>query len=197
VNRTVVRWIEQQKAEGRGVEICCSGRRGYSFFRNRSTIRRFYEEAATRPAYDIACRIGHDLRSDFLRGIADEVYLAHNKPHGLGSQMPVIERLLPLDPATLDALAREEGGATGDCLFEPAPADLLGALVPQMINLKVYSVMLSSASGEHSARMRAMDQATSNADSLIEKLTVRRNRARQAQITTELTEIVAGAEALK
>lgn len=197
VNRTVARWIETQEAEGRKVEVSCCGRRGHSFFRNRTTIRRFYEDAAARPAYEHACRIGHDLRLEFLRGNADEVYLAHNVPHGLASQAPVIERLLPLDPATLAAHTKTDGGAAGDWLFEPAPADLLEALTPKMINLKIYSVMLSSASGEHGARMRAMDQATNNADSLIGRLTLQRNRARQAQITTELTEIVAGAEALK
>jgi F-type H+-transporting ATPase subunit gamma len=69
--------------------------------------------------------------------------------------------------------------------------------VPNLVTLRLYQALLSSTAGEHGARMRAMEQATSNADNLIRKLTLQRNRARQAQITTELTEIVAGAEALR
>ena len=177
--------------------MSCSGRRGYAFFRNRAAIRKYYEEAAGRPAYEQAAGMGHDLQVAFLRGGADEVYLAHNAPAGLANYVPAIEKLLPLDRATLAALAKAESGVTGDWLFEPSPDELLDSLLPRMVNLKVYSVLLSSATGEHGARMRAMDQATNNADSLIDRLTLRRNRARQAQITTELTEIVAGAEALK
>ena len=197
LNRSVARWIHQQTDGGRKVEVSCSGRRGYAFFRNRAVIRKYYEEAASRPAYEHAFRMGHDLQVAFRRGGADEVYLAHNAPAGQANYVPAIERLLPLDRAAIATLARTASGESGDWLCEPSPAELLETLLPQMINLKVYSVLLSSATGEHSARMRAMDQATNNADSLIDRLTLQRNRARQAQITTELTEIVAGAEALK
>lgn len=197
LNRTVARWIERQSADGRSVEVSCSGRRGFSFFRNRATVRKHYEDAASHPAFEHAARMGRDLQATFLHGAADEVYLAYNAPSGLASYTPTIEKLLPLDPANLAALVRAKGGGSGDWLFEPNPADLLDAMLPKMVNLKVYSVLLSSAAGEHGARMRAMDQATKNADSIIARLTLQRNRARQAQITTELTEIVAGAEALK
>jgi len=74
---------------------------------------------------------------------------------------------------------------------------LLNTLLPRIVSLKVYTALLNSSAGEHSARMKAMEQASSNADSLIRQITLDRNRARQAAITTELTEIVAGAESLK
>lgn len=187
-------WVAKQREAGRSVDINCCGRRGYTFFKNRATVNRFYEDAAAKPQFGHALQIGGELQAAFTSGRIDEVYLAYNVSRNALSQVPVVERLLPLDAAEL---RRHAGKSSGDVLLEPDRASLLGSLLPRVVNLKVYAALLSSAAGEHSARMRAMDQATTNAESLIGSLTLQRNRARQAQITTELTEIVAGAEALK
>ncbi len=193
--RTVYSWMEEEKRGGRHVEVNCCGRRGHAFFRTRHPVDRYYEDVASRPEFTHALRIGREVQGAFTVGRIDEVYLAYNRSVNALTQAPVIERLLPLNPAELmrEAPVAEQQ----DCIFEPNRVELLSSLLPRVANLKIYAALLGSAAGEHSARMRAMDQATTNADSLIESLTLRRNRARQAQITTELTEIVAGAEALK
>lgn len=192
--RTAHAWVEEQRKQGRRVDVNCCGRRGYAFFRYRGEVNRFYEDAAAKPQFGHALQIGNELQAAFTSGRIDEVYLAYNVSRNALSQVPVVEKLLPLNAAEL---RRTVSAAHGDCLLEPGRAALLESLLPRVVNLKVYAALLSNAAGEHSARMRAMDQATTNAENLIESLTLQRNRARQAEITTELTEIVAGAEALR
>jgi F-type H+-transporting ATPase subunit gamma len=193
--RVVQSWMTELQAAGRHIEVSCCGRRGHTFLRSRGEINRYYEEAARRPAFVHALQIGREVQAAFTSGRIDEVYLAYNVARNALTQTPTIERLLPLDPAVLAGAAPAADGV--DWIFEPGPAELLASLLPRIVHLAIYAALQASATGEHSARMRAMDQATTNADNLIESLTLRRNRARQAQITTELTEIVAGAEALK
>ena len=193
--RTTQAWIEKQIAAGRRVDVNCSGRRGNSFFRSRRDVNRYYEDTAARPEFAHALRIGREVQGAFLSGRIDEVYLAYNRSINALTQTPTIESLLPLNPADLTRAL--PAAKAGDCIFDPDRAELLASLLPRVANLKIYAALQSTAAGEHSARMRAMDQATTNAENLILSLTLPRNRARQAQITTELTEIVAGAEALK
>jgi F-type H+-transporting ATPase subunit gamma len=196
--KAVAHWNGEQTARGRAVLISCCGRKGHTFFKSRARIERYYEEASAHPEFQGARRIGHELQAAFLSGRVDEVHLAYNMPKGMLSQTVTIERLLPIDPASLRTTAGHGTAAGGrDGLLDPSRGELMEALLPRFICLKIYSALLSSAAGEHSARMRAMDQASSNADNLIKILTLQRNRARQAEITTELIEIVAGAEALK
>ena len=193
--RVAQAWMAERRAAGGRVEVNCCGRRGYAFFRSRGEVNRFYEEAAARPDFSQALRIGREAQAAFAGGRIDEVYLAYNQVPNALTQTPTIQRLLPLNPADLKSAVADM--PAGDWIFEPGPAALLASLLPRLIHLKIYAALQSSATGEHGARMRAMDQATTNADNLIESLTLQRNRARQAQITTELTEIVAGAEALR
>ena len=198
--KTVAQWIAGQEAERKTVLVSCCGRRGHTFFKSRATLERYYEEAGSHPEFQQARRIGHELQGAFLGGRVDEVYLAYNAAKGMLSQTAVLERVLPIDPSSLAVrgLTGAAAGMEGECcLLDPSREELLGALLPRLVCLKVYAALLSSAAGEHSARMRAMDQASTNADNLIKTFTLQRNRARQAQITTELTEIVGGAEALK
>jgi F-type H+-transporting ATPase subunit gamma len=171
------------------IRISCCGRKAHSFLKNRFTVERYYEHAVARPDFAAARQISHELASGFLSGRLDEIHVAWNK-----TGAPSIERLIPMDPSLIPS-----GGDSSSQAWqvEPDKAALLEAAVPNLVTLQLYQALLSSAAGEHSARMRAMEQATSNADNLIRKLTLQRNRARQAQITTELTEIVAGAEALR
>ncbi len=108
------------------------------------------------------------------------------------SQVPTVERLLPVPPKT-DAT----GGDTLDYIYEPDEATLLDRLLRQYITTLIYRAFLESIASEQGARMTAMDSATTNARDMIDRLTLAMNRARQAAITTELMEIVSGAEALK
>lgn len=192
--KAAMEWIRDQGARSRHVVVHCCGRRGYAYLRSRATVGRFYEEAVAYPTFLQACRIGQDIQTALLAKRIDEAYVAWNAVKGLLGYSPQIERLAPLDspPAGVPA-ERDES----PWILEPDRDALLDAVVPWMINLKVYTALLGSASGEHGARMRAMDQASTNADNLIRQTLLQRNRARQAAITTELTEIVAGAEALR
>lgn len=189
-------WVKQQEELGHSIMMSFCGRRGYASFRSRVTVERFYEDVMVKPDFAHAHRVARELQAAFVRGRVDEVYLAHNAMRaGMGAQ-PVLEKLLPMDASVL-ASGGVDVVAGGDWMMEPDAESVLGALLPRIVSLTVYLAMLNSAVGEHSARMKAMEQASSNADNLIRLITLQRNRARQAAITTELTEIVAGAEALK
>lgn len=193
--KTTAAWMRDQEAAGRSVLVGCCGRRGYAYFKNRVNVDRNYEDVMGRPDYSHAHRMARGLQAAFTGGRVDEVYLAYNATQGTMAQKPLIERLAPLD--LVEFACGQKGSAAGNWMLAPSAEEVLNALLPRIVSLKVYAAILNSAAGEHSARMKAMEQASSNADNLIRQITLERNRARQAQITTELTEIVAGAEALK
>jgi F-type H+-transporting ATPase subunit gamma len=178
-------------AAGEPYVLSFCGSRGYRFFRDRADILKYYPGVTAKPQFADARRIGEELQRAFLAGRYDEVHLAYNVSHGLFSQEPVVEKLLPVDLAVV----RGNTGERGDGLWEPAPPELIRILLSRLVNLRVYAAFLSNAVGEHRARMMAMDNASRNADDLIERTTQLRNRARQAGITKELIEIVTGAEA--
>lgn len=188
-------WIKQQEAQGRAVLVSFCGRRGYNSLKNLVTVERYYEDVMVKPDFFHANRIAREIQAAFVGGRVDEVYLAYNALQSAMAQEPVVEKIIPMDPAALTQVVG--GSKSGGWMLEPSSEEVLKALLPRMISLNVYIAMLSSSVGEHSARMKAMEQASSNADNLIRQITLQRNRARQAAITTELTEIVAGAEALK
>ncbi|MDE2028218.1 MAG: F0F1 ATP synthase subunit gamma, partial [Candidatus Omnitrophica bacterium] len=133
----------------------------------------------------------------------EEIYLAYNKFNGPMSQMPVIEKILPLDASSLTPAGNQEqapsrsGFTSQDYTYEPEEKEILYALIPKFLNFKIFYTLLENAAGEHGARMAAMDKASQNTADLIDRYTLLRNRARQAAITTELIEIISGAEALK
>lgn len=193
LSRAVALWLAEQRARGARVQLSFCGRRGFLFFREVAEARFHYEGVSAKPSFEAARRVGRELQTRFLAGACDEVYVAHTEPTGAFSQTPVIQRLLPLEvPA---GPSPSPAGTSGD-LMEPDRAGVLQALLPQWVNAKLYMALLSSSVAEHRARMTAMDNSTRNAETLIGTYTLLRNRARQAAITRELIEIVAGAEAL-
>ncbi|MEA2557397.1 MAG: F-type H+-transporting ATPase subunit gamma, partial [Actinomycetota bacterium] len=146
------------------------------------------------PPYDKAEEIGRRLIEDFANGEIDELYCAYTDFRSAFTARATEKRFLPIAP--------EEVGGTGtkavhaEYLFEPAPAEILDHLLPQYLITKVYAALLESAASENAARRRAMKAATENAEEIIKVLTRQANRARQDEITTEIMEIVGGAEAL-
>lgn len=193
-NRHVAMWIRENSAQYAKIGLSFCGKKGFQFFRRNSGVCSHYENVINKPQFADAKRIGDDLGRAFLDGHYDEVYLAYNQFFSPLSQKTVFEKILPIDP---DILLKGDVQHNGWYLFEPASSELLAFLIPHFLYFRVYFALLENSAGEHGARMSAMDNATKNASDLIERYTLRRNRARQAQITTELTEIVAGAEALK
>ena len=188
------RWLAQHRDAFEDIAMSFCGRRGFGYFRKRGvTVDKHYEGATAAPSFAIGNGIAEDLAQAFLDGTYDEVYMVYNQFKSALSQQPVIQKLLPIGHEEVEG----EGEAFGtDYIFEPNERDILEALLPKTVSFKVYYGLLENAAGEHGARMTAMDNATTNADNLIDRYTLMRNRARQAAITTELTEIVSGAEAL-
>lgn len=197
-NANVIKKTEAflKTAEAADSSVTCCGRRGNDYFKRRIQDRITTAHVNRLGGLDLelAREVTEEARTRFLSGESGAVYLAYSRFESAMSQVPVIEQLLPIAQPESDAAAGEEGGA--DYLFEPSPEALLGTLLDRYVGTRVFQAMLEATAGEHGARMSAMDSASRNASEMIDTLTVAMNRARQAGITTELMEIVSGAEAL-
>jgi F-type H+-transporting ATPase subunit gamma len=169
-----------------------SGRKAVAFFRfRRIELEEAYTGFSDNPTYEKAREIGHALTKLFNDEEADEVYLIYNRFESALTQRPVVKRLLPV--AREDD---EEEDASSFFEYVPDADTILRKLVPRYVETMVWQALLESAAGEHGARMTAMKNATDNANDLAKDLTLQMNKARQAQITREISEIAAGAEAL-
>lgn len=196
--REVERFLQEKPWE---VTFTVVGRKGWDYLRKRypDRIKRSYVEQFKAPSMEASRTLASPLIEDFLKGEVDGVFLAYNYFRSPLFQPPRIERLIPLK-----VLEEEEEGAIFEPLtlpvepiYEPSPQELFSRLLPRFIEAMVYRAWLEHFAGEHGARMTAMDNATKNAQELIEKLTLLYNKARQASITKEVTEIASAAEALK
>jgi F-type H+-transporting ATPase subunit gamma len=176
------------------VRVVFVGRKGNDFFRRRSVeVKERHLNLGPGPGLDLAVDLGARLSAEFAAAEVDGVYLLYSSFRSALSQVPTLERLLPVAAGG----EGETGDAGADYLYEPDPRTLLDRLTKQYVTTLVHRAFLESIASEHGARMTAMDSATSNATEMIDRLTLEMNRARQAAITKELMEIVGGAEALK
>lgn len=132
----------------------------------------------------------------YLDGEFDEVRVVYSQFVSVLTQVPAVAQVLPI-PSSAVSASEEEAPGEADYIFEPGGNEILDVILPKYVDSSIYRLLLESKVGEHGARMTAMDSATDNASELIDKLTLSLNRARQAQITTEITEIVGGAAALE
>jgi F-type H+-transporting ATPase subunit gamma len=194
VLRRTVQFRRERDAEF--VQVA-SGRKAVAFFRfRRIEPIEVYTGFSDSPTYEKAREIGHSLYRLFEDGEADEVYLIYNRFESALTQRPVLTRLIPVAPEEGDE-EDEEGGIPGTFLeYIEDAGEILERLVPRYVETMVWQALLESAAGEHGARMTAMKNATDNANDLAKDLTLEMNKARQAQITREISEIAAGAEAL-
>ncbi len=140
---------------------------------------------------DVALHLAHTMRTEFLEARVGAVYAVYTQFESAMRQRPIARRLLPVEP-----IESAQNGDAAHYIFEPPAPDLLGSLLPRAIDAAVYRMLLESAASEEGSRMVAMTAATDNADELIVNLSRELNRARQAHITTELLEVISGAEAL-
>jgi len=195
VLRQTVRLRQEQDAET--VQVA-SGRKAVAFFRfRRVELTKVYTGFSDSPTYEQAREIGQALMRLFDDEEADEVYLVYNRFESALTQRPVVTRLLPVaqeDGGEGDE--EQEGLSTTYFDYIPDAETVLKKLVPRYVETMVWQALLESAAGEHGARMTAMKNATDNANDLAKDLTLQMNKARQAQITQEILEIVGGAEAL-
>jgi F-type H+-transporting ATPase subunit gamma len=186
--------IKQFTAKNKDVSVNVVGRKGRDFFRRRSmyTVGRVWTEFSM-ISYEKAADIGKHIVDRFITEEADEVYMLYNEFKSVMQQRVTLEKLLPMEPPS------EPDPFMGavDYLYEPSEEEILSSLLPKHIEVQVYRALLESQASEMGARMTAMDSATRNAKDMIEKLTLKFNKQRQATITKEISEIVGGAEALK
>ncbi|MBE9527980.1 MAG: ATP synthase F1 subunit gamma [Proteobacteria bacterium] len=154
-----------------------------------------------RPQYSAAVEIATEMITRFLNGELDEVHLVYSEFKSALTQIPKVQRLLPLaateepEESVAKGAATEEGPS--EILYEPSSEAVLASLLPKYVEVQIFRALLESSASEHGARMTAMDSASKNAKEMIAKLTLQYNRIRQAAITTELMEIISGAESLK
>jgi F-type H+-transporting ATPase subunit gamma len=202
--RAGIRAAGEHEGEGREMRWYASGRRGVSSltFRGKEVAER-YVGFTDRPAYANAREIAEDLIAAYTDGEVDQVEIFYNGYISPLSQVVRRETLLPLQQATILEADEDEDEEEGDdsgkhalVEYEPDPEDILKRLVPDYVEISVYRALLESTASEHGARMTAMRSASENAGELIEDLTLEMNRARQAEITQEIMEVVAGAEGL-
>lgn len=193
LSRRVQGWVRSESGREK-VEMSFCGKRGWMNLKNIFPVKKYYEGMTANPDFRNARTIADDLISDFIGNKIDEVYLAYNTYQSPLKQTPIFEKILPIERKTLIGGGKE---IPQEYLFEPGKDELLEFLIPKYLYFRLYFALLENSAGEHGARMTAMDSASKNADDMISKYTLLRNRARQAAITKELIEIVSGAEALK
>ena len=173
------------------------GRKGQVFFRRRTgPVAGEYVLNMTAVSFAEAQAIGRQVRQMYVSGEIDVLYLVYTRFRSAMVQKPTTIQLLPI--VADDALAAADLPAGGEeYLFEPDAEGILSRLLPRYVDTIIYQAMSDSVASEHGSRMTSMSSATDNAKKMIGNLTLSLNRARQAKITTELTEIVSGADALK
>jgi F-type H+-transporting ATPase subunit gamma len=202
IMRAGVRAAAEHESEGRRIAWSASGRRGVSSltFRGLDVVGA-YTGFTDRPAFADAREIASDLMTAYVDENVDRVEIFYNGYISPLSQEVRRETLLPLQEASIlgedeDELAEDEAGHHALVEYEPDPEEILKRLVPDYVEISVFRALLESTASEHGARMTAMRSASENAGELIDDLTLEMNRARQAEITQEIMEVVAGAEAL-
>ena len=203
-NSSLIREAEsfRRKHTDQKVNLILVGRRGYDYFKRRDvTIAEEHVNLYGRLSSDLAHDIGRRVGAQFIAGETDSFYVLYAKFRSALVQIPTIDKILPI-ASTRQTQETEEtedtaGRASLDYLYEPTPETLLASLLERYIDMLIYRAMLESVASEHGARMTAMDNATSNAVDMIDRLTLAMNRARQAGITRELLEIVATGESLR
>jgi F-type H+-transporting ATPase subunit gamma len=199
VQRAAEGEIKADLLAGRDYTVIPVGRKALGYFRFRGyALGQEFNGFSDQPSYENARLIGEHVVDLFLSGAVDRVELVYTRFISSGNQEVVLRPLVPLSVATVaggDGKAGDGAGAS-DYDFEPDPETILNTLLPRYVEARVYAALLNAAASEHAFRQRAMKSATDNAEELIKSLSRIMNRARQDSITTEIMEIVGGAEAL-
>ncbi|BCS55579.1 ATP synthase F1 subunit gamma [Geobacter sp. SVR] len=187
------RFIKEKQGEFDQISLMTVGRKGYETLKNRHSVAKNFPNVLAKPSYQTAAMLAHEVIDGYLAEEYDQVVLLFNAFRTVMSQDITFQQLLPV--------VQEEQAATEEnpveYIYEPSVSELLAEILPKNIEVQIFKAMLESVAAEHGARMTAMDSASKNANEMIGKLTLQYNRARQAAITTELMEIISGAESIK
>jgi F-type H+-transporting ATPase subunit gamma len=197
-NANLIRAAEafvRERGAGKEIQLTFVGRRGADYFRRRrANIAERYTDVLYKLPEELAAEIAQKLIARFVNGEVDAVYILYSRFRSALSQVPTLEKLLPVAVGDAGESVPQE---QTEYLYEPGVHELLASLLPRITEVAVQRALLEATASEHGARMTAMDSASSNAAKMIGSLTLQMNRARQASITRELMEIVGTAEALK
>ncbi|MEI8354945.1 MAG: ATP synthase F1 subunit gamma [Deltaproteobacteria bacterium] len=192
IGKTAERFVKEHSAEFPDLTVMTIGRKGNEFLRHRVRVSKSYTGIMSDLSRQTAAVIAQEIISGFLAEEYSEVHLLFNAFKSVISQEITLMKLLPVPSC--------QGGEEQflpDAIYEPSKDDLLAELLPKHIEVQIYQALLESLAAEHGARMTAMESAAKNAAEMIGKLSLQYNRARQAVITTELLEIISGAESIK
>lgn len=199
-NSNVVKLITQGEFDTDNSIIYPIGRKGMeSLQRQGFTCKGDYSEVMNHPMFSDAVSIGKTIMTDLESGEIDEVYLAYTVFKNTVTQVPTLIKVLPFSSAEYEMKEEEKEKIQGPVAimnYEPEEEETLGYIIPLYMNSLIFGALTEAVASENGARMQAMDSATSNAEEMIDTLGLQYNRARQAAITQELTEIVAGASAI-
>jgi F-type H+-transporting ATPase subunit gamma len=200
VQRATEGEIKATVLAGKDYAVVACGRKAEGYFRFRGyTIGEAFGGFSDNPTYAHAKAIGQYVMDAYVAGEFDKVELVYTRFVSAGSQEVVLRPLVPLDRDAVaggDGKGTDAAGLAADFEFEPDPGTILDTLLPRYVEARIYAALLNAAASEHAFRQRAMKSATDNAEELIKNLSRIMNRARQDSITTEIMEIVGGAEAL-
>ena len=193
-NTNIIKMAEQEinKVGKENSVLFCVGKKGYEYFYKRDyAVKSYYKDFWMNLNYNDAIKIGNDIVSSYINNEVDAVNVIYNYFKNVGSQEVVFEDLLPLDFKNDESLPTKQ-----DIIYEPSKTDIVKELTPKFFNTQLWQYLLESFASEQAARMLAMENATVNAKEMIDDLNLEFNKARQSAITTEMLEIVGGAEAL-
>lgn len=180
------------------ISVMAIGKKAHDYYGRRNMLVGNYTHVFAQLSFDTVRVAAEEAMSGFVNGIYDEVVMVYNEFKNVATQIVKAEQLLPLVPTEVPAgtPSTTAPAASIDYIFEPSKEEIIKTLIPQSLKIQLYKAVLESNASEHGARMTAMDKATDNAGELLKSLKLTYNRTRQAAITTEILEIVGGAEAL-
>ena len=193
-NSNVIKLITKGELANEDLAIYAIGKKGKDALAKNYEIRADYSDVIEDPVYAEAMKISKEVLSAFENGEISEIYLAYTGFKNTVVHIPTLLKLLPVEVSEEEEAAQEDDPVMMN--FEPEDEEALNLLIPKYITSLIYGGMIEAIASENGARMQAMDAATSNAEEMIEDLTLLYNRARQGSITQELTEIIAGANAI-
>lgn len=199
-NSNVIKLITRGELADEDLLIYAIGKKGREALQRKYEIKADYSDVIEEPVYADAMAICKEVLNAFAAGEISEIYLAYTGFKNTVVHVPTLLKLLPVEIGAQGVMEVQTGETAGDAKalmnFEPEDEEALNMLIPKYITSLIYGAMIEAVASENGARMQAMDSATSNAEEMIDHLTLLYNRARQGSITQELTEIIAGANAI-
>ncbi|MFM2048782.1 MAG: synthase subunit gamma [Bacteroidota bacterium] len=197
--KTVKNTINEKYAaqlQKNNVEILCVGKKGLDTFKKTNKVNADFVSLGAKISFDETSAAAEKIMNDYINGVYDKVEIVYSQFKNAGTQIFQAEQFLPV-AKTISTDTTTKSTQNSEFIFQPSKTELINELVPKILKTQFYKCLADTIASEHGARMTAMDKATENASELLKDLKLKYNRARQAAITTELTEIVSGAAALQ